>query len=86
MLVCHQSFIVRREIAPFYILNNLSADIDWEINCLKNSNLNLEYPGILSKYLEGGVSHKQIFKSWKDRYKVLQIHFGVFLILSITLE
>ncbi|MCP9767646.1 glycosyltransferase [Lacihabitans sp. LS3-19] len=78
MLVCHQSFIVKREIAPFYILDNLSADIDWEINCLKKSNLNLEYPGILSKYLEGGVSHKQIFKSWKDRYIVLKKHFGFF--------
>ena len=76
MLVCHQSFIVRREVAPSYILGNLSADIDWEIKCLKISKLNLEYPGTLSKYLEGGVSQKQFFKSWKDRYVVLKDHFG----------
>ena len=77
MLVCHQSFIARRAIAPFYIDNNLSADIDWEIKCLKSSKKNIEYPGILAKYLEGGTSHQQIFKSWKDRYLVLKTHFGL---------
>ncbi len=78
MLVCHQSFIVKRKIAPKYTLNNLSADIDWEINCLKVSKLNLKYEGVLSKYLEGGVSHASMFKSWKDRYLVLRAHFGFF--------
>jgi glycosyltransferase involved in cell wall biosynthesis len=78
MLVCHQSFIVKREIAPFYIENNLSADIDWEIKCLKKAQKITAYPGILAKYLEGGTSHKQIFKSWKDRFWVLNAHFGFF--------
>ncbi len=77
MLVCHQSFIVRRTLAPLYLMDNLSADIDWEIKCLKASKLNIAYPGILSKYLIGGVSNKRQFKSWKDRYFVLQSHFGV---------
>jgi glycosyltransferase involved in cell wall biosynthesis len=76
MLICHQSFIVRRDLAPFYILNNLSADIDWEIKCLKNSKSNISYPGILSKYLIGGLSNQQQLKSWKDRFMVLQSHFG----------
>lgn len=78
MLVCHQSFIVKRAIAPFYIKNNLSADIDWEIKCLKAARKTIEYPGILAKYLEGGTSHQQLFKSWKDRFLVLQNHFGFF--------
>ncbi len=76
MLVCHQSFIVKREIAPAYLLDNLSADIDWEIKCLKASRNIIQFPGILSKYLEGGASHQQLFKSWKDRFLVLQSHFG----------
>jgi glycosyltransferase involved in cell wall biosynthesis len=76
MLVCHQSFIVRRTLAPMFVLNNLSADIDWEIKCLKKSNSNILYPGILSKYLIGGLSNQQKFKSWKDRFTVLQSHFG----------
>lgn len=78
MLVCHQSFIAKKSIAPYYIENNLSADIDWEIKCLKASKNNLAYPGILAKYLEGGTSHQQLFKSWKDRYWVLRKHFGFF--------
>jgi glycosyltransferase involved in cell wall biosynthesis len=76
MLVCHQAFIVKRSIAPNYILNNLSADIDWEIKCIKNSNFSLKYEGILANYLEGGVSHQSMYKSWKDRYVVLRNHFG----------
>jgi glycosyltransferase involved in cell wall biosynthesis len=76
MLICHQSFIVKRSLAPYYIKNNLSADVDWEIKCLKQSKKNLPYPGILSKYLEGGLSQKRLLKSWIDRYKVLNTHFG----------
>ncbi len=78
MLVCHQSFIVKRGIAPNYILDNLSADFDWEIKCLKNAELVVQYPGILSKYLIGGVSNQRQLKSWKDRYLVLEKHFGFF--------
>jgi glycosyltransferase involved in cell wall biosynthesis len=77
MLICHQSFIVKRTIAPKYISNNLSADIDWEIKCLKLANCTVKYPGILAKYLEGGTSHQQLFKSWRDRYLVLKSHFGL---------
>lgn len=77
MLICHQSFIVRRILAQKYIENNLSADIDWEIKCLKLANSTVKYPGILAKYLEGGTSHQQLFKSWRDRYLVLKSHFGL---------
>ena len=39
MLVCHQSFLVKRELAPDYDLNyRLVADYDWCIRCLKRSN------------------------------------------------
>ncbi len=77
MLVCHQSFIARKSIAPNYMKNNLSADIDWEILCLKNARAVQAFPGIIAKYLIGGLSNKRQFKSWKDRYLVLQKHFGV---------
>jgi glycosyltransferase involved in cell wall biosynthesis len=76
MLICHQSFIVRRDLAPKYIENNLSADIDWEIKCLKKTKNAYKFPGIISKYLEGGTSNQRLFKSWKDRFLVLQSHFG----------
>src|SRR5919202_3683844 len=35
MKVCHQAFIAKRTIAPDYPPDNLSADLDWEIRCLK---------------------------------------------------
>lgn len=78
MLICHQSFIARRAIAPSYQADNLSADIDWEIACLKNASRIVRYPGILARYLTGGISHQQKWKSWTDRYKVLRKHFGFF--------
>ncbi len=78
MLICHQSFIAKKVIAPVYTADNLSADIDWEIKCLKKASRVVQYPGILARYLTGGISHQQKWKSWTDRYKVLQKHFGFF--------
>lgn len=78
MLICHQAFIARKALAPTYLEDNLSADIDWEIECLKRASRVLPYPGILARYLTGGVSHRQKWRSWKDRYRVLKKHFGFF--------
>jgi len=77
MRVSHQAFIVRKSIAPQYKLNNLSADIDWCIECLKNSRKNLLVPGIFVTYLAGGVSKKKWNQSIHDRYQILKKHFGV---------
>ena len=76
MVVCHQSFIVKREIAPFYIENNLSADIDWVIKCLKVSKKTVNTQTIIARYLLGGVSQQRHVQSLKDRYKVFQDHYG----------
>jgi len=76
MRVCHQSFIARKSIAPLYTLDNLSADIDWEIQILKKSKSTLYFPRPLSHYLEGGISNQQLKKSWLDRFWVLKSHFG----------
>ncbi len=76
MKVCHQAFVVRRSVAPTYIADNLSADIDWEINCLKKSQQNILLPFVLCKYLVGGLSVQQHRRSLTDRFKVLAKHFG----------
>lgn len=76
MLVCHQSFIARKKIAPNFLLNNLSADIDWQIKILKQSQRIVRYRGVISKYLVGGISNQQLRKSLTDRFKVIQYHFG----------
>lgn len=76
MRVSHQGFIVRKSIAPLYELNNLSADIEWCIRCLKASRKNVLVPGIFVHYLKGGISKKKWKKSVWDRYKILKKYFG----------
>ncbi|MPR35568.1 glycosyltransferase family 2 protein [Salmonirosea aquatica] len=77
MKISHQAFIVRREIAPPYDITNLSADIDWEIECLKRSKKTEYLPFILCRYLVGGLSTQQHRRSLLDRFKVLRKHFGL---------
>ena len=76
MVVCHQAFLPRRTIAPPYELDNLAADIDWIITCLKRSRRSVNAQRILIDFLEGGVSVQQHRKSLWGRYAVLRKHFG----------
>jgi len=76
MVVCHQGFLPRRTIAPSYIENNLTADIDWVIKCLKTSKRTTPTDMVLASYLVGGLSKQQHQQSLKDRYSVLKTHFG----------
>lgn len=78
MKVCHQAFIAKKLIAPFYDIHNLSADIDWEIACLKRSKQTVFLSFILCRYLVGGLSVKNHRQSLFDRFKVLNKHFGIF--------
>lgn len=77
MKVCHQAFIAKKRIAPPYDYQNLSADIDWEIACLKNAAQVQFLPFILCRYLMGGLSVKNHRLSLKDRFTVLRKHFGL---------
>jgi len=86
MTVCHQSFIARRTVAPPYILNNLAADIDWCIHCLKNSRTILNANQIIAAYLVGGTSQKQKFPSLIDRFKVMNKHYGFFKTIGLHLK
>nr|WP_295933526.1 glycosyltransferase family 2 protein [uncultured Dyadobacter sp.] len=77
MKVCHQAFIASRQIAPHYDDQNLSADIDWEIACLKKARQVRFLPFVLCRYLLGGMSVKNHRRSLKDRFIVLRRHFGL---------
>ena len=79
MAVCHQAFIARKSIAPHFDLSHpYSADIDWEIKCLKKADKIINARLIVCKYMTGGFSQKNLLKSLADRYKILQKHFGNF--------
>jgi len=77
MKVCHQAFIARRSIAPNYPTDNLSADLDWEIRCLKAAGRVEFLPFVLCRYLIGGLSVQQHRRSLTDRFRVLVHHFGL---------
>jgi glycosyltransferase involved in cell wall biosynthesis len=77
MVICHQSFIVKRSIAPLFDLSfRLSSDIDWEIQCLKLSSKTTQINIPICRYLTGGASVQNLKLSWQERYQVLQKHFG----------
>ncbi len=80
MVVSHQSFIVRRNIAVEYDLKyRLCADIDWMIRCLKKAQKTCNTHLIIGKFRTGGVSKQQQKKSWKERYRILSRHYGTIL-------
>ncbi|MHA8052835.1 glycosyltransferase family 2 protein [Aquirufa sp. OSTEICH-129A] len=77
MVVCHQSFIAKRELAPMFSMEyRMSSDIDWEINCLKLAHniKKTDYP--ICRYLMGGASVKNLKTSWKERFQILKKHYG----------
>lgn len=76
MCVCHQAFLPRREIAPLYALDNLSADIEWVICCLKKARKVTASNLILAEYLTGGLSKKRHKEGLKGRYSILQKYYG----------
>lgn len=78
MKVCHQSLLVKREQAPTYDANNLSADLDWEINSFQQAKTIVPLTFVLCRYLIGGLSIQQHRQSLIDRFKVLKKHYGLF--------
>lgn len=78
MVVCHQAFITRRDIAPKYDLNyRFSADYDWCLKILGNARNNL-YLGKdpVIHYLNEGVTTRNHRKSLWERYKIMSENFG----------
>ncbi|MEY4926484.1 MAG: hypothetical protein RI894_920 [Bacteroidota bacterium] len=77
MVVSHQGFLPRRTLAPDYILGNLTADIDWVIECLKRSRRNTNTHQTLAEFQTGGISTQRKRQSLRDRFTVLRKHFGL---------
>ncbi len=77
MVVSHQGFLPRRTLAPDYIMGNLTADIDWVIECLKKSRRTTNTQLILAEFQTGGISTQRKRQSLRDRFAVLRKHFGL---------
>ena len=77
MLVCHQAFITRRDIAPMYDLQyRYSADVDWCIRCMKQTNQLLNTHLTLIDYLNEGETTRHHRASLKERFAVMCRHYG----------
>jgi glycosyltransferase involved in cell wall biosynthesis len=78
MVVCHQSLIVKRELAPAYNLTyRLSSDIDWAIRATKNAARTHNTRMILTRFLEGGLTEHNIKAGLKERFKIMQGFYGL---------
>lgn len=79
MLVCHQAFFARRDIAPLYDLHyRYSSDVDWCIRVMKSS-LKMTNVGItIIDYLQNGLSLQNHRSSLIERFKVMRKHYGLF--------
>jgi glycosyltransferase involved in cell wall biosynthesis len=77
MLVCHQAFIARRDIAPLYDLQyRYSADVDWCIRCMKQTDQLLNTHLTLIDYLNEGETTRHHRASLKERFAVMCHHYG----------
>jgi hypothetical protein len=78
LVVCHQSIIVKKNIAPYYDLQyRVSADYDWTNHVLSKSKQNVYIDDYLSLFMVAGLSTVQRKKSWKERYFIMRKHFGL---------
>ena len=83
MLVCHQAFYARTDIAknvPYDLQYRFSADVDWCIRVMKETErlgLTLSNAGIVvANYMEEGTTTKNHKASLRERYLVMQCHYG----------
>ena len=78
MLVCHQSMLVKRSIAPIFDLQyKYSEDFDWAIRCLRKSRNIHNTHMVLSHFLDGGVSKKKMKASLKERFRIMSKNYGL---------
>jgi glycosyltransferase involved in cell wall biosynthesis len=90
MLVCHQAFYVRLDIAQkvqYDLQYKYSADVDWCIRAMKETERRgrelLNTGMTLCNYLDEGMTTAHHKESLWERYKIMCTHYGV---MSTTLK
>jgi glycosyltransferase involved in cell wall biosynthesis len=77
MMVCHQSVLVRRNVAPEYNEKyRFSADFEWVLVSLKKARKIVNSHQILSRYLEEGATTQNHKASLKERFDIMKRFFG----------
>lgn len=88
MLVCHQAFYARTDLAKKHLYNTqyrYSADVDWCIRVMKESKREglplRNVQAVVVNYLDGGMSIKYHRASLKERFRVMCANYGLILTL-----
>lgn len=77
MLVCHQAFIVKRELfEPYDLQYRLSADVDWCIRMMRKAKNICNTHLTLINYLNEGITTTNRNASLKERYRIMAKHYG----------
>ena len=77
MLVCHQAFWPKAEIAPQYDLRyRFSADFDWCIRILKQAKATHNTRLTLIDYLDEGLTTRNHRASLLERFRIMAHHYG----------
>lgn len=77
MLVSHQSFVARRVLCrPYNLKYRFSADFDWCIRILKNSDFICNTDMVLSRFLDGGITKQNIIPGLKERFVIMCKYYG----------
>ncbi len=77
MLVCHQAFFPRRELAePYDLRYQFSADFDWCIRIMKKSHTLHNTHLTLIDYLNEGMTTRNHRASLHERFRIMCRHYG----------
>lgn len=77
MVVCHQAFIVKRELVePYDLSYRFSADFDWCIRMMKKAKNIYNTDLILVDYLNAGMTTANRKASLRERYRIMEKHYG----------
>lgn len=78
MLVCHQAFFARRELAePYDLQYRFSADFDWCIRIMKKSRLLFNTHLTVVDYLQEGLTTQNHRASLIERFHIMRRHYGL---------
>ena len=80
MLVCHQAFLPKRELAmPYDMKYRFSADFDWCVKILSKSKKCTQIEEYIVNYLDEGATTRNHIKSLKERFRIMTTHYGLFI-------
>ncbi|GIV35166.1 MAG: glycosyl transferase [Chitinophagales bacterium] len=78
MVICHQSMIVKKSLAPEFNLKwKIANDIDWSIRVLKQCRTTLFLNIPFCYFLEGGYSARNRWLAVTERFHITREHFGL---------